>query len=430
MKPEEFAAAIVPEEMLPEVLETTARLVSFDTVRRPALPGMPFGKETAEALNWFLDLARAEGFTAVNLDNYCGYIEYGEGKEVTAAACHLDIVPVGDPADWATPPLEMTRRDGFIYGRGVADDKGPMVLVYQLMRELKKRGVRLKRRFRLIVGCAEETGSECLDYYRAHAEHPVYAITPDASYPVICGECGILRFSLEKRYAPGENTAFKLAAGTVINAVPGRAEAEYGGRKFLAEGKAAHASHPENGDNALLKLCAELKGQVDSDFPALVCRLTREDMDLALADAVSKLTLVPSLAEVNAEHAQVQCDIRFPVTMRSQDIVKRLEKFAAGTGYTLTVSGVEEPLYFPPDTPFVVQLQRIYAEATGDAASKPLVIGGGTYAKHLPNTVAFGCGFRGHASHAHEPNECRNLADMLINMRILARTILVLDELA
>ena len=115
--------------------------------------------------------------------------------------------------------------------------------------------------------------------------------------------------------------------------------------------------------------------------------------------------------------------------MRSKEIVARIEKFVAGTGYTLTVGGVEEPLYFPPDTPFVVELQKIYAEMTGDTESKPLVIGGGTYAKHLPNTVAFGCGFRGHASHAHGPNERRRLANMMLNMRILARAIAVLDEL-
>ena len=428
MTPKEFAAAVDPEQMLPEVLTTVAKLVSFDTVRRPPLPGMPFGKTTAEALNWLIDLARADGFKAENLDNYCGYIEYGEGEELIAAACHLDVVPAGDPADWNTPPFEMVRDEEFIYGRGVSDNKGPMAVVYQLMREMKKRGVKLHRRFRLIVGCAEETGSECLDHYCAHAEHPVYAFTPDASYPVICGECGILRFALEKRYKPGENRLF-LKAGTVINAVPGRADAEYEGKKIHVEGKAAHASHPESGDNALLKLCAELKGKVDSDFPDLVSRLTREDMDLVLSDAVSKLTLVPSLAEADADHAEVQCDIRFPVTMRSKEIVARIEKFVSGTGYTLTIGGVEEPLYFPPDTPFVVELQKIYAEMTGDTESKPLVIGGGTYAKHLPNTVAFGCGFRGHASHAHGPNERRRLANMMLNMRILARAIAVLDEL-
>ena len=75
MDPKEFAAAVDPEKMLPEVLETVAKLVSFDTVRRPPLPGMPFGKTTAEALNWLIDLARADGFKAENLDNYCGYIE-------------------------------------------------------------------------------------------------------------------------------------------------------------------------------------------------------------------------------------------------------------------------------------------------------------------------------------------------------------------
>ena len=170
MQTAEFAATADVETMLPEIFRLLEKLVAFDTVRRPAEPGMPFGRNSAEALMWLLETAKNDGFTAVDLDNYCGYIEYGEGAEMIAIACHLDIVPTGDPAAWSFPPFQMTRKNGKLYGRGVADDKGPLAMVYCLMRELKRRNVKLRRRLRLIVGCAEETGSECLDHYRAHAE--------------------------------------------------------------------------------------------------------------------------------------------------------------------------------------------------------------------------------------------------------------------
>ena len=183
MRPEEFIAAFDAEAALPEIVELTGRLVAFDTVRRPAEPGMPFGRQSAEALNRLLDTAKRDGFTAVNLDNYAGFIEYGDGPEMVAVACHLDVVPTGDPAEWTTPPFTMENRDGVLYGRGVSDDKGPLAVVYTLMRELKRHDVRLKRRLRLVFGCAEETGSECLDYYRKHAEAPKYGFTPDANFP-------------------------------------------------------------------------------------------------------------------------------------------------------------------------------------------------------------------------------------------------------
>ena len=428
MRAEDFPAAVDAEAMLPEIFALLKKLVAFDTVRRHAEPGMPFGRDSAEALAWLLETAAKDGFTAVDLDNYCGYIEYGDGDEMNAIACHLDIVPVGDPAEWSSPPFEMTERDGELYGRGVSDDKGPLAMVLQLMRELKRRDVKLRRRLRLIVGCAEETGSECLDHYRRHAEAPRYGFTPDANFPVICGECGMIQFTLEKKFRPGENR-LKLRAGVVINAVPGRAEAEYDGRSFAAVGRAAHASHPERGDNALVKLCRELDGKVDSDFPRLVLRADRADLDLELEDEVSKLTLVPSLAEVDDTHAKLQGDIRFPVTMRSPEIVARLERAYAGCGYTLTTRVVDEPLYFPPDTPFIAALQSAYAEVTGDAAAKPLVIGGGTYAKHLPHTVAFGCSLPGHTYGAHEVDEHCAVADFAPALHILARAIVKLDAL-
>ena len=160
MRPQEFPAAIDidADAMLPDIFRMLEKLVSFDTVRRPAGPGMPFGRNSAEALAWLLETARDAGFTAVNLDNYCGYIEYGDGDEMIAVASHLDVVPTGDIADWSSPPFRMARRDGILYGRGVSDDKGPIAMVLQLMRELKRRDVKLRRRLRLIVGCGEEIG--------------------------------------------------------------------------------------------------------------------------------------------------------------------------------------------------------------------------------------------------------------------------------
>lgn len=428
MKIQDFPNAITPEAMLPELLGMLEKLVAFDTVRRPAEPGMPFGAKSAEALNWILETARRDGFAAVNLDNYCGYIEYGSGPEMFAVACHLDTVPTGDPAEWTSPPFRMTRRDGAVYGRGCNDDKGPIAAVYQLMRELKKHNVEMKRRMRFIIGCGEETGSSCLEHYCAHEEIPKYGITPDALYPVVCGECGILHFTLEKHFRPGENR-LKLVAGSVVNAVPGKAEAEYEGEKFSAAGRAAHASRPHLGENALVKLCAELDGKVDSDFPKLVLRANRAALGLELKDEHSELTLVPSLAEVNEEHASLKCDIRFPVTMKQQEIVSRLVDGFADTDYLLSIDYAENPLYFSPDTPFIAELLNAYIEATGDREAKPLVIGGGTYAKHMPNTVAFGATFPGKSSTAHEVDERWREADILLNLKVLARAFGALDAL-
>lgn len=56
-------------------------------------------------------------------------------------------------------------KDGKIYGRGTADDKGPAIAALYAMRAVKECGVPLKHSLRLILGSDEECGSDDLEYY-------------------------------------------------------------------------------------------------------------------------------------------------------------------------------------------------------------------------------------------------------------------------
>lgn len=168
-----------------EMLENLGKLVAVDSQLGTPSEGKPFGEGPAEALEIGLEIARELGFKTVNLDNYCGYAEMGEGEEIVGIAGHLDIVPVG--GDWTYDPFKLTRDGDHVYGRGTTDDKGPVIEALYAMKLLKDSGVKLNKRVRLIMGCNEETGSKCMAHYNEVEEELSCGFTPDANFPCIHG---------------------------------------------------------------------------------------------------------------------------------------------------------------------------------------------------------------------------------------------------
>ena len=118
-----------------EMLTNLGRLVAIDSQLGTPSEGKPFGEGPAKALEEGLKIAEELGFKTVNLDNYCGYAEMGEGDEIVGIAGHLDIVPVG--GDWTYDPFRLTREDDHVYGRGTTDDKGPILEALYAMKLLR-----------------------------------------------------------------------------------------------------------------------------------------------------------------------------------------------------------------------------------------------------------------------------------------------------
>jgi succinyl-diaminopimelate desuccinylase len=82
----------------------------------------------------------------------------------------------------------------------------------------------------------------------------------------------------------------------------------------------------------------------------------------------------------------------------------------------------KKPLFFPEDHPLIRTLQKVYTGQTGKEA-KLLAIGGGTYAKEMPNIVAFGPIFPGKPDLDHQANEYIELDDLVLNAKIYANAI-------
>ena len=400
-----------------ECVQSIAEILRFDSAQAPALPGMPFGKGAADSLAYFLALAERMGFETRNYDNYIGEVLFGEG-EAFAVLCHLDVVPAGD--GWTHPPFAGVIEDGRLYGRGAMDDKGPAIVCLYCLKALKDAGFVPKKKIRLIVGCNEENGWECIEHYKRCARLPENGFSPDADFPVIWAEKGILQFEARIPLPNAPFTAlyggeranmvcgFACAEGAAYDAALAKKHGvcEEGGR-LTARGVSAHASTPEQGENALKKLLGYFAEQ-DSRLARVYDLFFSDGLGLgALSDETGALTASPDVAAYSDGALFLTTDIRYPATFSRERILTMLDK--GGFSYRLT--HCQEPLYNDRGGFLVSTLQKVYESCTG-RKEEPIAIGGGTYARALKNGAGFGPQFPGEPSTIHQADEYISLENI------------------
>ena len=444
------------------LIKATQELIAVRSVEGDAVTGFPFGAEVGQALERALQIARGLGFRTVNLDGYVGYAEYGSGEDYVAALGHLDVVPEG--GNWTYPPYGGEIHDGKLYGRGATDDKGPSMAALFALAAIKDLGLPLSKRVRILFGTNEETGSKDLAYYASREKPPVAGFTPDAAFPAIYAEKGGCKFTLSKKLTGtgGSVRLLSLHAGERVNIVPDRAEAVVSAREpqqlitacaafaasrsvqieaspaadgtvaLVSRGKAAHASLPHQGINAAMQLLAFLaECELPADSLAYLKAVTAaigEETDgssLGIAyrdDASGSLTLNAGLLRFTGDTIALTCDVRFPVTWTGEQVITKVRSAADRLGIELASFSFGKPLFFPKDHPLIATLQTVFTTVTGTAI-EPIAIGGGTYAKHLANTVAFGPQFPGQPDLCHQPDEYIALDDLVLCAKIYARAI-------
>ena len=437
----------------PELLACLQENLRIPSVQGAPEEGKPYGSEVRRSLDHVLAAAEALGFSTVNMDGQVGWCEYGTGEEMVAVLGHLDVVPAGD--GWTCDPFGGELRDGKIWGRGATDDKGPSIAALFALAALRDSGLPIRRRIRVLWGCNEESGSQDMKYYLAHGgEIPVMGFTPDGEYPVINGEKGIINVTYEREMDRiGDLQLISLHGGTAPNVVPSSACAKLACSKELArrlatlqspklrftatqyglfvesEGVSAHGSTPELGENAIGRLLLALdtlplEGQTREVIHFLAETLGMEtdgrSAGIALCDEVSgKLTLNWGTLHIENGKLQMKINYRYPVTKSYSDCAPLLDAKFAAAGFTKAAELHKAKLYVPEDSELVRTLMKVYREQTG-LEGKPKSIGGGTYAKSLPNIVAFGPIFPGDEIREHKPDEFLELSRLMENAQIIA----------
>ena len=415
--------------------------------------GAPYGTEIRKSLDHVLASAEKMGFRTKNVDGHVGWVEYGEGEEMVAVLGHLDVVPAGD--GWSFDPWGGEIKDGRIFGRGTMDDKGPSIASLFALAAIRDAQLPLKRRIRLIFGCNEETGAQDLKYYLAKGgEIPVMGFTPDAEYPVINGEKGIINATYTRSYTQtGELKLLSITGGTAANVTPAFALAKIGcsqefakrlaklnahAMRFIAKdygvmvesyGVSAHGSTPHEGENAIGRLMLALdtlpfEGEVRDIIHFLAEKLGMEtdgkSAGIALSDEPSGgLTLNWGTLNADENKLSMVINYRYPVTKEYADCAPALNALFADAGFSLEKETHKAKLYMSADCDLVKILLNVYKEHTGiDGA--PKCIGGGTYAKSLPNILAFGPIFPGDEVREHKPDEFIEIPKLMKNTQMIA----------
>ncbi|MFA0815110.1 MAG: dipeptidase PepV [Anaerofustis sp.] len=448
-----------------EMVQTIGELVAIRSVQDNAQEGMPFGKGCADALTLALTHAESMGFRTVNLDNYAGYAEMGEGEDLIGILCHVDVVPEGE--GWTHDPYRMKEENGKLYGRGVCDDKGPAAIAMYAMKIVKEMGIPLKKRIRLVLGANEESGSKCMAYYREKEGGFTMGFSPDADFPLIFGEKGNFAAVLNGCVNGGDEVELTaLSGGEAKNVVAPLCKCSLQGNNgnlqriqsdFNAyaeehgmsrrsrlnqesldlelDGISAHASLPEDGKNAISYMIGFLAGVLPkSPFLNGYRDLIGTETDGAscgakCSDEYGALTLNIGLISLKDNEAQATMDIRYPITVEFEPIAQRMKQNFEQKELHLSDIKIGKPLFVDPESDLVRTLYSAYTEVTGDAEHKPVTIGGGTYAKSFENVVAFGIEFPGDVNRIHMSDEVLNIDRMITATEIYVTAILKLLDL-
>ena len=447
-----------------EMLEDICTLCRINSEKMPYKEGMPYGEGAFTALAEALSMAENYGFSITNYDNYVGTVDLNEKESQLDILAHLDVVPAGE--GWKeTEPFEPVVKGDKLFGRGTADDKGPAVAALYAMRAVKELGIPLKKNARLILGTDEECGSSDIAHYYAIEKEAPMTFSPDGSYPVVNTEKGGLNGHFTASFAPSDALPKLVAveAGIKVNVVPGKARATVQGidvevmekaaeevsgetgirfefdveedaATITAIGAGAHASKPEEGNNALTGLLVLIQRlpfapcEQISAIGRLLELIPHGDtsgkaLGIAMSDELSgDLTLAFSLLTISDRELDGTFDSRCPVCATKENVLEVAKAKMAEKGFTLLNDSMKPPHHVDGDSEFIRTLLRTYEEYTG-RTGECIAIGGGTYVHELKNGVAFGAAMPETDNRMHGADEFAVIEELIVSAKMFAQVI-------
>jgi len=448
-----------------EIIHSTCEIINIPSVFSNK-DNTPFGIHTVEALNYMLNLGKSFGFKTKNIDNMCGYIEFGEGDRLLGIIAHLDVVPADE--GWIYSPFNATIDNNNIYGRGTVDDKGPAIAALYAMKAVSDNYDIKNKRVRLILGLNEENAWKCIDRYKETEELPDVSFSPDANFPCIYAEKTIESIYLKQKYKKNPTLYIENIStnNNAINVVPKYCSVTLGFDnskiiniqkavkniidkynyninieeidnshiKLISLGTAAHSAHPELGSNALSKLLIVLydlfnKCDIHLDILGYFVKYIGDDytgkgLGINFKDESGILTLNTARFFLEDNYLNIGFNLRIPVTVDYNIIEKEFKKYCNNI-LEISVARIQEPLYFKKTHPLVKKLCNIFNDYN-NFNLEPMAIGGGTYARAFENCISFGPQMPGAKDMCHQTDEFISIDNLIFCTKVYAQAFLEL----
>ena len=445
------------DEHMDEIIASLGEIIAIPSVGTLQGDVKPFGEGSAKALAWGESFMKGLGMATQNVDGYAVHGDFKQGEAVLAVLSHLDTVPAGE--GWSFEPFELTQKDGVLYGRGTIDDKGPSVAVLYAVKAIKDLKIPINRNFRVVFGGFEEGGCDDIEYYQKKFPFPKMVFSPDGSFPVLNCEKGVVHLNFKGELDKGEKYVAYLKAGTVINAVPGKAEfvlaningdelsdalSSLEGFKLNTEpqgnmlsgvlvGKSAHGSRPQNGLNTASALSQAFAKLGIPGFDKLSKLFVYGDhsakaMGMGFSDNISgEMTCALTQLNVEQNHLTGGVDIRFPIDRTSKEIIGIITDALERSGFEVTGAECMEPHYVDQSSEFVQTLLSVYEGVSGKKG-ECVSSGGVTYVHNTPGAVAFGAEFLWENNNMHGADEHISLETFRTNLNMYANAIVELTK--
>jgi succinyl-diaminopimelate desuccinylase len=436
----------------PEALEKLKELIRIPSFTMDSTPGSPVPTDVKKCLENVIELCKSFGLkTFIAPDHRYGYADWGTGEKLFGILCHLDVVPGGDLTKWNTAPFEPIEENGRLIGRGSYDDKGPTTMNLYAAKYLMDNGFEPDYTVRFIFGTSEETTWECMKAYVERERIVDLGYVPDANFPVVYAEKWIVHGDVKGDFV----SPFTLKGGEAYNAVCDLVY--YNGPKmdeitnFLTEngidvrdedgklairGQSAHGSFPEKGDSAIT-WALEAINEVGIYHPIakFASEYLHKQYDFKgilgdLTDETGSTTVCNGMIDINKTNFNLAFDFRIPCTRNPQtDVVDKLiEFFPTKINAKFALHEIEDRVFLDKNSDTIKNIMNVYREVTGDMKSEPIAIGGGTFAKSMPNLVAFGAEFDQETTSMHTNNESVAIDELKKMMEIYAKSIAILTK--